>query len=125
MKTGSCLCGAVAFELHGPLDDVIACHCSQCRKTTGNYWASTHTADANLRFTQQSGLKWYASSAKAKRGFCKECGSTLFWKMNEGEPNTSVCAGSIDGKTGLKLGGHIFTADAGDYYVIAGGEYRR
>ena len=124
MKTGSCLCGAVAFELRGDLDDVIACHCSQCRKMTGNYWASTHTADADLKFTQQSGLKWYASSADAQRGFCKECGSSLFWK-NNGSSVTSVCAGSIDGKTGLKLGGHIFTADAGDYYVIAGGEYRK
>ncbi len=50
MKTGSCLCGGVAFELRGPLDDVIACHCGQCRKQTGNYWSSTHTADADLTF---------------------------------------------------------------------------
>jgi hypothetical protein len=124
MKTGSCLCGAVAFELLGPLDDVIACHCNQCRKMTGNYWASTHTADADLKFTRQDTLKWFASSDGAKRGFCKECGSSLFWKKN-GENITSICVGSIDGKTGLKLGGHIFTADAGDYYVISGGEYRK
>ena len=124
MKTGSCLCGAVAFEIHGALDDVIACHCSQCRKMTGNYWASTHSADKDLQFTRQDGLKWYAASDFAKRGFCKECGSSLFWKKNDSDV-TSICAGTIDGKTGLKLGGHIYTADAGDYYVIAGGEYRK
>jgi hypothetical protein len=124
MKTGSCLCGAVAFELLGSLDDVLACHCSQCRKMTGNYWASTHCADADLKFTRQDGLKWYASSDQSKRGFCGECGSSLFWKK-DGETVTSICAGSIDGKTGLRLGGHIFTADAGDYYVIAGGDYRK
>ena len=124
MKTGSCLCGAVAFELHGVLDDVVACHCNQCRKQTGNYWASTHCADADLKFTRKDGLKWFASSDFAKRGFCKECGSSLFWKENHTDV-TSVCAGSIDGKTGLKLGGHIFTADAGDYYVIAGGDTRK
>ena len=124
MKTGSCLCGAVAFEMHGPLDDVVACHCTQCRKQTGNYWASTHCADADLKFTRQDGLKWFASSEDAKRGFCKECGSTLFWKKN-GDHNTSICLGSIDGPSGLKLGGHIFTKDAGDYYVIAGGEFRK
>ena len=122
MKTGSCLCGAVAFEVHGPLSDVTACHCGQCRKQTGNYWASTHCADTDLKFTRQNGLKWFASSENAKRGFCKECGSTLFWKQN-GDHNTSICLGSLDGKSGLKLGGHIFTADAGDYYVIAGGDY--
>ena len=121
MKTGSCLCAAVTFEIHGPLDDVTACHCSQCRKQTGNYWASTHCAEKNLKFTRQDGLKWYQSSSFAKRGFCKECGSSLFWKKLEDDGVISICAGSIDGKTGLKLGGHIFTADAGDYYVIAGG----
>ena len=124
MKTGSCLCGAVAFEIHGPLSDVTACHCSQCRKQTGNYWASTHCADADLKFTRQDGLKWFASSDFAKRGFCGECGSTLFWKKN-GDHNISICPGSIDGASGLKQGGHKFTNDAGDYYVIAGGDYQK
>lgn len=124
MKTGSCLCGAVAFEISGPMDDVIACHCAQCRKMTGNYWASTHVADADLKFTQQEGLKWFTSSAEAKRGFCKECGSSLFWKMN-GAERTSICAGSINGKTDLKLGGHIYCASAGDYYEISGGSYQK
>ena len=70
MKTGSCLCGAVAFEIHGPLDDVVACHCTQCRKQTGNYWSSTHCSDQDLRFTRQDGLNWFHSSEGAKRGFC-------------------------------------------------------
>jgi hypothetical protein len=116
MKTGSCLCGAVAFELRGPLDDVIACHCGQCRKQTGNYWASTHTADGDLHFTRRDGLAWYRSSEKAQRGFCRECGSS---------EHTSVCVGSIDGKSELKLAGHIYCGDAGDYYEIAGGSYRK
>jgi hypothetical protein len=124
MKTGSCLCGGVAFELRGPLDDVIACHCTQCRKQTGNYWASTHTADSDLHFTSTKTLAWYRSSGKAQRGFCSNCGSTLFWK-SDGSTRTSVCPGAIDAATGLKLGGHICVANAGDYYEIAGGEYRK
>jgi hypothetical protein len=124
MKTGSCLCGAVAFEIHGAMDDVVACHCTQCRKQTGNYWTSTHVADADLKFTRQDGLKWFASSADAKRGFCQECGSSLFWKSN-GSQAISVCAGTIDGKTGLQLGGHIYCASAGDYYEITGGTYQK
>jgi hypothetical protein len=124
MKTGSCLCGGVAFELRGPLDDVIACHCGQCRKQTGNYWASTHTANADLHFKKNGSLAWYRSSEKAQRGFCSACGSTLFWKPDYGD-HTSVCVGAIDGKSGLKLAGHIFVDDAGDYYDIAGGNYRK
>ncbi|MDE2445348.1 MAG: GFA family protein [Alphaproteobacteria bacterium] len=124
MKTGSCLCGAVAFEIHGPMDDAVACHCSQCRKMTGNYWTSTHVTNADLKFTRQDGLKWYVSSPGIKRGFCKECGSSLFWKK-DGSDVTSMCVGAIDGKSGLKLGGHIYCDDAGDYYDIVGGTYRK
>jgi len=123
MMTGSCLCGAVAFQISAHENNVTACHCSQCRKMTGNYWASFHMADKDLKFTRQDGLKWFASSDFAKRGFCKECGSTLFWKRN-GSDEISVCPGSIDGKTGLQLRDHIFVSDAGDYYEIAGGMTR-
>ena len=122
MKTGSCLCGAVKFEINGPMGPVTACHCTQCRKMTGNYWASFHVADADLNMIKSDGLQWFTSSDFAKRGFCKECGSTLFWKQN-GSRETSVCPGSIDGKTGLTLTKHIFVEDAGDYYEIAGGQF--
>ena len=123
MKTGSCLCGGVAFEMRGPLKAITACHCTQCRKQTGNYWASTTSADADLHFVRKDTLAWYRASDTAQRGFCKACGSTLFWKA-DGRDTTSICAGSIDGETGLKLEGHIFCDNAGDYYEIAGGDYK-
>jgi hypothetical protein len=122
-KSGSCLCGAVRFEVTGPLRAVIACHCSQCRKQTGNYMSATGAKDEYLKLTETRGLKWYRSSDTARRGFCSECGSTLFWK-GDGRDYTAIAAGSIDGVTGLKLAGHIFCDDAGDYYEIAGGDYR-
>jgi hypothetical protein len=124
MKTGSCLCGAVAFTVNGPMQDALACHCIQCRKQTGNYWTSSSVADADLVFDKKAGLKWYAASDQAKRGFCGECGSTLFWKQN-GAITTSICVGSIDGKTELKLAGHIYCDFAGDYYEIAGGAFQK
>jgi hypothetical protein len=124
MKTGSCLCEEVSFELRGPLDDVIACHCSQCRKQTGNFWVSTHTNDEDLHFTKKEALVWFRSSPSVQRGFCRTCGSTLFWKSDNSQV-TSVCAGVIDGKSELKLAGHIYTDDAGDYYDITGGQYRK
>ena len=124
MKTGSCLCGAVSFEIHGELRPVIACHCIQCRKQTGNYLSSTAAQDTDLKFVEARGLKWYRSSAKAQRGFCQECGSPLFWKA-DGRDSISISAGSIDGPTGAPLDGHIFCESAGDYYEIAGGSYRR
>lgn len=123
MKTGSCLCGAVKFEITGDLRPVIACHCIQCRKQTGTYMSATAARDDHLTITEARGLKWYRSSPEARRGFCQECGSVLFWK-GEGRDYTSIAAGSIDGPTGAPLEGHIFCESAGDYYEITGGSYR-
>ena len=124
IKTGSCLCGAVSFEVRGPLRPTIACHCIQCRKQTGTYMSATACADGDLAFTRQDGLKWFRSSEDAERGFCKDCGSVLFWKQ-DGSDATSISAGAIDGPSGAPLEGHIFCGSAGDYYVIAGGSYRK
>ncbi|MFO1133251.1 MAG: GFA family protein [Hyphomicrobiales bacterium] len=124
MKTGSCLCGAVRFEVHGALRPVLACHCIQCRKQTGNYLSSTACADSELKFTSESSLKWFRSSDIAQRGFCGDCGSVLFWKR-DGSADTSIAAGAIDGATGTYLEGHIYCESAGDYYAIAGGAYRK
>ena len=123
MKTGSCLCGAVKYEVHGALRPVIACHCTQCRKQSGTYMSATAAADADFKMTEARGLKWYRASPEAGRGFCCECGSALFWKR-DGSDSISITAGSIDGPTGVALEGHIFCESAGDYYEIAGGTYR-
>src|SRR5208282_6413584 len=56
---GSCLCGGVRYEVRGPLRDVIACHCSQCRRTTGHYMAATAAKRAHFTVTRDDGLRWY------------------------------------------------------------------
>ena len=120
MKTGSCLCGGVRYELHGPLRDSIACHCTQCRKTSGHYWSATQVPDAALRITHDETLAWFASSETARRGFCRRCGASLFWQ-EFGSGRTSIGAGTIDGTTGITTARHIFTEDKGDYYEIPPG----
>lgn len=83
----------------------------------------TAVKDEYFKLTTRYGLKWFRSSNKAQRGFCKECGSVLFLRKDSGN-FISIAAGSIDGKLGVPLEGHIFCASAGDYYEIAGGNYR-
>jgi hypothetical protein len=107
----------------GKLRPVIACHCTQCRKQTGHFGAFTECQNTDLHIDKQSTLGWYRASDKAQRGFCKNCGSVLFWKA-DGRSSTSISAGSIDGATGLELAGHIYCANAGDYYPISGGSYQ-
>lgn len=120
MHRGSCLCGAVAYELRGELRDSVACHCHQCRKTSGHYWSATQVDSGELTLTKDAGLKWFRSSNKAQRGFCARCGSSLFWKL-DGEPKISISTGTLDGATGIQTEKHIFMADKGDYYDIADG----
>jgi hypothetical protein len=115
---GQCECGAVAFEVTGARPTVSMCHCGQCRRTSGHHWAATHAPFENLTFTNEAGLKWYISSDWAKRGFCKECGSSLFYRMKD-EAGIGIAAGSIDQPSGLTAGRHIFVADKGEYYEIA------
>lgn len=119
MLRGRCECGAVAFEVTGARETITMCHCSQCRRLSGHHWAATNAPFENVVFTEERGLKWFVSSDWAKRGFCSECGSSLFYRMN-GEAGIGIAAGCFDTPTGFKPGKHIFTKDKGDYYEIAG-----
>lgn len=114
-QTGSCLCGAVHYTTTGPLRPVIACHCSQCRKTSGHHVAATSVARDALQIDGE--VTWYASSPTAKRGFCGTCGSNLFW--DGAGLNMSIFAGTLDGDPGLTLAAHIFCDDKGSYYELA------
>jgi hypothetical protein len=114
---GSCNCAAIRYSVTGPLRPVLACHCTQCRKQSGHFYAATNAPDAAISVEGSEHLKWYKSSAQARRGFCSECGSALFWK-HEKDDFTSILAGSFDGPTGLKIEKHIFCAFKGDYYEI-------
>ncbi|KXF76978.1 aldehyde-activating protein [Paramesorhizobium deserti] len=115
--TGSCLCGAVRFETRGPLRGIIYCHCTQCRKQSGHHYAATNVADENIRMDGAENITWYKSSETARRGFCRNCGSVLFWK-HDGLDYVSVMAGAFDQPSGLRGEKHIYTADKGDYYGI-------
>ncbi len=115
----SCLCGAVTFSLMPPLRPVIACHCGTCRKSSGHFWAATAVARDRLIVTNDAGLSWYDSSDTARRGFCDQCGSSLFYDPH-GEDRIAVSAGAIDGTTGLALQSHVFIAEKGDYYDPGG-----
>jgi hypothetical protein len=122
MIRGSCLCGAVSYTATGEAAAPAACHCTQCRKSSGHVWASSYLPEGTLSIAGP--VRWFQSSDTARRGFCPTCGSSLFWD-HAADPFTCFSTGSIDGPTGLLLRGHIFTADKGDYYDIAVTEPQR
>ncbi len=114
---GGCLCEAVRYTVNGILRDVVNCHCKQCQRTHGNYAAYTAIEKQALVLTEARGLKWYCSSDHARRGFCKECGASLFWEPLNKDP-ICIAAGTLDAPTKLTAVRHIFVADAGDYYHL-------
>ncbi|HLJ37513.1 MAG TPA: GFA family protein [Steroidobacteraceae bacterium] len=120
IHTGGCLCGAVRYQVTGPLRPVVLCHCSQCRRNTGHFMAATAAQHRDFRLRQEAELRWYLSSESARRGFCGRCGSTLFWQGAKRD-YISIAAGTLDGATGLTSACHIFVADKGDYYSIDDG----
>ena len=118
IHTGACLCGAVKYKVQGDVREVVYCHCSQCRRQTGLYYAASNAMNDQLTIEGGEDVTWYHSSEKGSRGFCRTCGSALFWKY-EGADHISIMAGTFDQPSKLVAGYHIFCEDKGDYYQIA------
>ena len=118
--TGGCLCGAVRYEVRGELRGVVNCHCGQCLRSHGHHAAFSAAARDDLVLTESRGLKWHRSSDFARRGFCADCGSRLFWER-DGSGRISIAAGSFDDSSRLRTVRHIFVADKPGYYEIADG----
>lgn len=118
---GGCLCGAVRYEINDKLRGIVNCHCSKCRKFHGNFGAYTSIKHTSLTLLEQRGLKWYQSitdeTPNVYRGFCTECGSSLFWHPRDQE-RIAVAAGSLDDPIKLQTIGHVWTIQIADYYQI-------
>ena len=114
---GGCLCGAVRYEARGRLRGVVNCHCGRCRRTHGHFAAYSEVASDALALIEDRGLRWYASDER-ERGFCGECGASLFWRRS-GASSTSIATGTLDEPTGLRTVAHIFVDSKGDYYELA------
>ena len=115
--TGGCLCGGVRYRLSGSLRPVVYCHCSQCRRTSGHFVAATAVPNNALAIVADESLEWFASSQEASRGFCRRCGSSLFWR-SRARDHLSIMAGTLDDSRGLKAVEHIHVLDKGDYYEL-------
>jgi hypothetical protein len=117
---GGCLCGAVRFSVAGPLRDVLICHCAECRRWTGAPGAFTACRRDHLVLEESRGLRWIdspTSDAHARRGFCTECGSSLFWDARRRD-HVAIVVGSLDGDTGLRVVAHWYTSQKGDWYEL-------
>lgn len=80
--SGRCLCGAVQFAARLPSKWVAHCHCSRCQRAHGAAfvtWVGMEEERVSIQDPQHA-LHWYSASGQGERGFCGQCGSSLFFK---------------------------------------------
>jgi hypothetical protein len=119
---GSCLCGAVHFEIQLPSKWCAHCHCSMCRKAHGaGYvtWVGFESDHFRL-VTGDHHLTWYVSSNGARRGFCSDCGSTMLFEAERWPGETHVAMGCIDDPIDCKPQANSFFDAHVDWMPIDG-----
>lgn len=115
--SGHCLCGAVTFTAKLTSHDVAVCHCGMCRRWTGGPLMFVEAEGAPM-FDGRDAIGIYRSSELGERGFCKRCGSILFWKV-AGEDRYTFAAGALDDASTLVLTKEIFIEDKPEFYDFA------
>lgn len=114
MAKAACLCGSVKMTF--PLEKKVfdACHCGMCRKWSGGP-LMTVEAGSHINFEGKDSISIYNSSAWAERGFCKNCGTHLFYRVKESQ----VCfvpVGLIEGSEKFNFHMQIFVDRKPDSY---------
>lgn len=117
---GKCGCGSVVFTVKGPVSNVTWCHCSKCQRFHGGPGAYASAPRGALSFQRRDGLAWWDASPTTQRGFCRQCGSSLFFS-DSNEATVSICPGALASPTGLKSQSHLFIGSKPDWYQVKDG----
>lgn len=114
---GKCLCGAVKVSAKNVSQRLGACHCSMCRKWNGGPLLAVDCG-TEVSFEGQENIVSYASSSWAERGFCKACGTHLFYKLKE-KAKYIVSAGLFDDIKDFTFDHQVFIDEKPGYYAFA------
>jgi hypothetical protein len=115
--TGGCLCGAVRFTAAPADRNVGACHCGMCRRWSAGPLLVLDCGDT-LKIDDTSNVGIYRSSEWAERGFCKKCGTPLFYRL-VGRGMHFVSAEAFDYRSGHVFASQIFIDEKPAYYDFA------
>ncbi|HEX5377863.1 MAG TPA: GFA family protein [Phenylobacterium sp.] len=120
LHSGSCLCGAVRFEIAGPLPAIQICHCGACRKAQGAPFATNiPVAAGNFRLLSgERALRAYESSPGKERVFCGTCGAPLMSRLTHAPETVRIRAGLLDPPVEAKLGSHAYADSKADWWPI-------
>jgi hypothetical protein len=119
--TGSCLCGAVRFELSEPPVSASYCHCTRCQKRTGTAASANVRADGRaFRITQGEEYvrSWRHPDGGFAKAFCGQCGSHLFSRSPEDPSQMGIRMSAFDSDPGIRPTGRQFVAYAASWEPI-------
>lgn len=119
-QRGSCLCRRVQYRIHGPMTDVLNCHCSMCRKLHAAAFR-TRAKVASKDWEWVSGeklVKYYESSPGEHKGFCSECGSSLLTRFDQHPEVVGFPLGTLDTDPGVRAGRHVFVGSKAPWFDI-------
>jgi hypothetical protein len=119
MVHGTCLCGALKYEIDGPIKEMANCHCSMCRKQHGAAFGTYVVAPiASFRWTAgEDNVERYKSSARGTRSFCRTCGSVAPGAMPD-HGIVFVPAGNLTEDPGVRPTYHLFVGSKAPWYAI-------
>jgi len=117
---GACLCGAVRFEVSGPLDRVVHCHCTMCQRAHGAAFATWAAVPGEcLRITAgEADVTAYRSSEIGTRSFCRRCGSSMFCTLDTHPGMVDVALGCLAAGHGAAARAHVFWDDRADWVEV-------
>ena len=119
-ESGGCLCGKVRFTAQDVERHFHACHCGMCRRWAGGPLFGTMAGE--VAFENEDQITVFSSSEWAERGFCKSCGTNLFYRLKSG--GYFMCVGAFDEGASFKLAGEIYVDHQPDGYRFAGDQPR-
>ena len=114
---GTCLCGAVRVVAKTSGNDIDACHCTMCRRWGGGPFLAVECG-GNVDFQGAEHISTYSSSDWAERGFCRSCGTHLFYRLKQRE-HYAIPVGLFDGRDDWKLTEQIFIDEKPAFYAFA------
>ena len=114
---GRCLCGAVKFTVKNMKNSVDACHCGMCRRWGGGPLMSV-SCGTDVAFEGEENITVYNSSDWAERGFCKQCGSHLFYRLKEINEH-ELPVGLFDNQEGFHFDLQVFIDRKPSFYSFA------
>lgn len=121
MHAGSCLCGAVRYEIHGELGPITVCHCRKCRKANGSAFSAVAPfSRQHLRLISgDHALAEFESSPGVHRVFCSGCGAQLYSRRVALPDLLRLRLGTLDTALAGKPSRHIFVAHKAEWFDIA------